>query len=65
MDDIKQVINLDNMTPRQKAIANRFIDALLKGDPVSCIEFPDVDEDEFTAIADAICLQLEQKGTLH
>lgn len=65
MDDIKQVINLDNMTPHQKAIANRFIDALLSGKPVSCLDFPDVNEDEFTEIADAVCLQLEEKGPLH
>lgn len=62
---MKTIIDLQNLTPRQVAIANRFIDALLKGGQVSCIDFPDVDEDEFTAIADAICLALEQKGTLH
>jgi len=65
MDALKKIIDLNNMTPAQKAIANRFIDALLTGQAVCFLDFPDVDEGEFTAIADAICLALEQKGPLH
>lgn len=48
-------VDLDNLTPEQADVAHRFLDMLLAGHRVSAIDFPELPQDEFEALAEAMC----------
>lgn len=54
-------VDLDNLTPTQKQVANEFLDDLLSGKTVSFQDYPMVSEQEFTRIADAIVEQVNRR----
>lgn len=54
-------VDLDNLTPAQKQVANEFLDDLLSGKTVSFQDYPAVSEQEFTRIADAIVEQVNRR----
>ena len=56
-----QTIDLENLTPAQKQVANAFLDDLLQGKTVSFQDYPEVSEEEFTRIAEAIVAQVNRR----
>lgn len=54
-------VDLDNLNPAQKQVANAFLDDLLQGKTVSFQDYPEVSKDEFTRIAEAIVEQVNRR----
>ena len=54
-----RAIDLDNLTPLQDRVAREFLAALLLGKRVCFQDFPDMDQDEFEQLADAIVVALQ------
>lgn len=54
-------VDLDNLNPAQKQVANAFLDDLLQGKTVSFQDYSEVSKDEFTRIAEAIVEQVNRR----
>lgn len=54
-------VDLQALTPRQKEVAHRFLDALMRGNCVSFVDFPEIPREEFEALADAIVATAARK----
>lgn len=61
MKENDTTVDLDNLTPAHKQVANDFLDDLLIGKTVSFKDYPAVSEQEFTRIAEAIVEQVNRR----
>lgn len=48
------MVDLERLTPLQTEVAHKFLDALIRGQTVCFEDFPEMDQREFEALADAI-----------
>jgi hypothetical protein len=48
------MVDLERLTPLQQRVAHRFIDALQRGERVCFEDFPEMEQQEFEELADAI-----------